>query len=354
MKEELKADRRKDVQHKFLLFIGERHKREVNKQDRINLPVEAVWIDIEGKMTVDEGGYNEFPAFCHRFDKRPSSAWGYSPAMKALPFARILNAIAKTNLRSMMKATDPAIALPDNAFIMPLNANPRAVNYYNKTKMDSSKDIFEFGNKGDPQTGMMAIEYYSQKVASLMYKDVFLAFDGITKQMNNPEVMERINEKMTLLGPAVGRYIAEMLNPIVIRTIGILSRRGKLPPPPDEIINSPEYEIDFISQLAQAQRRSELNVLTTGLSLVGNMAELMPEVLDKIDGGKVVDEVWNILGAPADVLRDDTEVKAIAAQKAEMANKRLQMEALQQSAGVIEQGSKADLNLANAEKAGKK
>ena len=64
-----------------------------------------------------------------------------------------------------------------------------------------------------------------------MYNDTFLAFDRITKQMNNPEIMERINEKMTMLGPAVGRYISEMLNPVIERTIGILARRGKLPDP---------------------------------------------------------------------------------------------------------------------------
>lgn len=270
MREELNPENRKDNKHQFLLHIANRYRRDVRKTDKKNLPISAEWIDVENRKIIDEGGYNEFPAMCHRFDKRPFIPWGYSPAMKALPFARILNAIAKTNLRAMMKHTDPPIAIPDNAFIMPFNSNPRAVNYYNKTKMDS-KDIFSFGHDGDPQIGMTAVEYYSMKVKTLMYNDVFLAFDNITKQMNNPEVMERINEKMTMLGPAVGRYISEMLNPVVIRTIGILARRGKLPPPPDELIEDPSYEIDCISQLAQSQRRSELNSLVTGLNDISTL-----------------------------------------------------------------------------------
>ena len=353
MQEELTAETKQNKKHPFLLYISKRYVRDVKKKDKRNLPIEACWIDIGGKMTVDEGGYHEFPAFCHRFDKRPFIPWGYSPAMKALPFARILNAIAKTNLRTMMKNTDPPIAVPDNAFIMPFNANPRAVNYYNKTKMDG-KDIFPFANFGDPQVGMNAIEYYSQKVKSLMFNDVFLAFDGITKQMNNPEVMERINEKMTMLGPAVGRYISEMLNPVVIRTIGILSRRGKLPPPPDELILDPEYEIDCISQLAQAQRRSELNALMTGLGLVGQMAQVQPDVLDKISPDKVVDEAWSILGAPERVLRDDSEVEAIREAKGRLAQQQLQMEMTQQGAEVLEKGSKVDKNMADAQAASKK
>lgn len=347
LQQEARDDKVHDKKHAFLLHIAERTRRDVRKTDKRNLPVEASWVDIEGKSIVDEGGYNEFPAFCHRFDKRPFIAWGFSPAMKALPFARLLNAIAKTNLRSMMKHTDPPLALPDNAFILPLNSNPRAVNYYNKNKMDA-KDIFPFANTGDPQVGMTAVEYYSMKVKSLMYYDVFLAFDGLTKQMNNPEVMERINEKMTMLGPAVGRYISEMLNPVIIRTVGVLYRKGRLPDPPAEFLMNPEYEIDCISQLAQAQRRSELNALMSGLSLVGNMAPFVPDVLDKIDPDKTVDEGWSIIGAPAKVLRDDAEVHEIRQAKAQAAVQAQKMAMLQQGAEVVERGSKVDANLAKA------
>jgi len=353
MKEELSAETPKDNKHQFLLYIAERHRRDITKTDRANMPIEACWVDVEGKMTVDEGGYHEFPAMCHRFDKRPFIPWGYSPAMKALPFARVLNAIAKTNLRTMMKNTDPAIAVPDNAFIMPFNGNPRGVNYYNKNKMDSGKDIFAFGNFGDPKTGLAAVEFYSGQVKALMYNDTFLAFNEITKQMNNPEIAERINEKMTMLGPAVGRYIAEMLNPGIIRTIGILSRKGKLPDPPEEFMLDPEYEIDLVSQLAQAQRRSELNSLMTGLSLVGQMAQFTPDVLDKISSDKVVDTAWEIIGAPSRVLRDDEELKVIRDTKSQMAQQDRQMAMAQQGAEVVDKGADVDLKLANAQKAGK-
>lgn len=348
MQEELNA-RASEKKHKFLLFIGKRNVRDITRNDKTNMPVEALWIDEEAKISVEESGYNEFPAMCHRFDKRPFIPWGFSPAMKALPFSRILNAIAKTNLRAMMKHTDPPIAVPDNAFLMPFNANPRAVNYYKKDVMSGGgKDIFAFGNFGDPQTGMNAIEYYSMKVKSLMYNDVFLAFEGIGKQMNNPEVMERINEKMTMLGPAVGRFLAEVLNPIIIRTIGILWRRGKLPQPPDEIISDPSYEIDFIGQLAQAQRRTELNTLITGLSMVGQMAQFSPDVLDKINTDKVTDEVWGITGAPVQVLRDDGEIAEIRESRAQQTAQAQQLQTLGVGSDIGKRISEVEKNLSTA------
>lgn len=353
MKKELNPENRQEKKHQFLLHIANRSRRDIKKTDKKNMPIAASWIDVEGKRIIEDGGYNEFPAMCHRFDKRPFIPWGFSPAMKSLPFARILNAIAKTNLRAMMKHTDPPIAVPNSAFIMPFNANPRAVNYYNKKNMDS-KDIFAFGNFGDVNTGMTSIEYYSQKVKALMFNDVFLAFDNITKQMNNPEVMERINEKMSMLGPAVGRYIAEMFNPIVIRTIGILYRAGKLPNPPDELIEDPTYEIDCISQLAQSQRRSELNSLTTGLTLVGQMATMMPESLDKISADKTVDNVWSILGAPVKVLRSDDEVAEIRNQRNTAQAQAQAMAMTQAGAEVVAKGADVDLKMAQAKQQGVK
>jgi hypothetical protein len=262
----------------------------------------------------------------------------------------MLNAIAKTNLRSMMKHTDPPVALPENAFIMPFNANPRAINYYKKTAMDSSKDLFAFGNFGDPSIGLQAIEMYSAKVRSLMYNDVFLAFQGLDKQMNNPEVMERINEKMTLLGPAVGRFTGEVLNPIVIRTIGILYRRGKLPEPPDELLQDPQYEIDYVSQLAQSQKRAEFGSLSQALSVVGQMAQFTPDVLDKINPDKVTNETWDILGAPVRVLRDDEEVREIRESRAQAQAQAQEMAMVGQGAQIAKTGAEALAKAGEAQK----
>jgi len=348
LKEEIREGKGDGKKHKFLLYIAHRYAREIQKSDKKNMPIEASWIDVEGRTIIEESGYNEFPAFCHRFDKRPFVPWGFSPAMKALPFARLLNAIAKTNLRTMMKHTDPPIAVPHNAFIAPFNMNPRAINTYKKDVMQDGKDIFAFGNFGDPSIGLNAVEYYSSKVKTLMYQDVFLAFSNITKDMNNPEIMERINEKMTMLGPAVGRETDERLSPVIQRIIGVLSRRGKLPDPPMEIIMDPSFEIDFVGVLAQAQRRAELNTLITGLSMIGQMAQFSPEVLDKIDPDKVTDEVWSITGAPVKVLRDDDEVRQIREGRAQASMQQQEMATLHTGSEIAKNAGLAEAGFAKA------
>jgi hypothetical protein len=346
------VEQRTDKKFQYLLYIGRRYTNDITKSDKKNMPIEALWIDIKAKTIVSEDGYNEFPCMCHRFDKRPQVAWGFSPAMKALPMARLLNAIAKTNLRAMMKQTDPPIALPANAFIMPFNANPRAVNYYKKTALDSGKDIFPFGNYGDTNVGMNAMIDYRNQVKSLMYNDVFLAFDTITKQMNNPEVQERINEKMTMLGPAVGRFTGEVLDPIIIRTICILYRRGRLPEPPDEMLMDTNYQIDYVSQLAQSQKRSEMTALMSALNVTAQIATYAPEALDKINTDKTIDNLFDVTGANVKILRSDNEIQAIRENRANQAIKAQQMAMLEQGVNVVKTGADVDKSLAEAKQVG--
>ena len=153
---------------------------------------------------------------------------------------------------------------------------------------------------------------------------------------------------MTMLGSATGRFISEMLNPAVQRTIGILMRKGKLPPPPDALIENPDYEIDCISQLAQAQRRSEFNSLMTGLGLVGQIAQFDQSVLDKVNADKVVDMGWDIVGAPNRVLRTDEDIENLRAVRAEMAQQQMAMEQLKQGMETAKIGTEADVNVAKA------
>ena len=111
---------------------------------------------------------------------------------------------------------------------------------------------------------------------------------------------------------------------------------------------NPEYEIDFVGQLAQAQRRSDLNTLVTGLNMVGQMAAYATEALDKFDPDAVVDEVWSITGAPIHVLRDDTEIEKIRSSRADQTAKMQQMQMLGGGAAIAKDAGAAAANLAKS------
>lgn len=350
IREDFNTHRNPDKKYEFVLYIYPRYIREAGKEDSKNMPVGAKWIEISGKdtgegMVVSESGYNEMPAFTHRFYTRPGVTYGFSPAMKALPNARYLNVMAETILRSGMKQSDPAYALPDNAFVLPFNQNPGALNYYNRNKLKPD-EIFPLGVSSNPKLNMEMMQYQGEQLRSIMFTDVFLAFQHLTKQMTVPEVQERIAEKMTLLGPAVGRYLADVLSPCIDRVVQICGREGLLPDMPQELQNDPRYEIEFVSALARAQKMGELNSLTTALSLAGQMAQVKPEILDKIDGDAALDVVWGITGADVSILRDEQEVANIRKSRMKAAQIEQGVQAAAAGAEISEKVASAE-NLAN-------
>ena len=337
-----------DSKYTYVYYLGPRQLREYGKSDNMSMPIRGVWVEEKSKNIMKDEGYLSMPAVAHRFYKRPQIPYGFSPAMKALPWVRMLNTMADTMLRAAMKQTDPPIALPSSGFLAPMNFNPRAKNYYKQGKIDPLKDIAPIGNYGKIEIGMKEIEYYTERAGAMMFKNAFLSFQDITKQMTVPEVMQRQNEALTLLGPAVGRYMSDVLQPLVERTIGILWNKGKLPPLPDEMMMNPEYDVKFIGRLAQAQKQSEMNNLTNALTIAGQIAQFKPEALDKINADETIDELWGITNAPAGILYDQKEVLEIRKAKAEQQMQIQKMQMAQAASTAGKDASQADVNIAKS------
>ncbi len=346
--ESIKTKRDADKQYEYIYYLGPRVMREYGKQDNSNMAVRGVWVEEKSQKIMMEDGYHEMPAVSHRFYKRPMIAYGFSPAMKALPWIRMINTMADTMLRAAMKQTDPPIAVPDSGFLAPMNFNPRATNYYKRGKLDPSKDIAPIGNYGNVGIGFDTIEYYAEKAGSMMFKNAFINFTDVTKQMTVPEVMQRANEQMTLLGPAVGRYMSDVLQPLIETVIGKLYRKGRLPEIPDEMMLNPEYDVKFIGRLAQAQKQSEMNNVTNALSIAGQIAQFKPEALDKINADATIDELWGITNAPASMIFDNKEVQEIRMARAEQQQKIEEMQTVATAAQVGKDASQVDKNLADA------
>jgi hypothetical protein len=333
----------------YICYFGKRLERDPDKIDTKNMPVRMVWVEVETQKIVDESGFNSMPCMAHRFYKRPQIVYGYSPAMKALPYVRLVNTMTDTILRASMKQTDPAIALPDDAFLGTPNFNPRQLNFYQRGKLSPKDDIFPIGNFGNVNIGLAEIQHYQQQIKEIMFYDTFQAFSGLTKQMTVPEVMERVSEKMTLLGPAVGRYMNDVLQPLIEKVVFILWEANMLPQMPEVMLQDPSFEVKFVGRLVQTQRQSETNNIINALSIAGQIAQFNPEVLDKIDADAAVNEIFDI-SSVSTLLRSDSEVAQIRQQRAQAMQEQQQMMALQQGAEIMKTATESEKNAKESQK----
>ena len=317
--------------YEFVYCIKERKVRDASKNDVLNMPIYVAWIDVTNKYKIEEGGFLENPTASHRFYKRSTSANGYSPCYMCLPSGRTLNKVAQTNLRGGAKLVDPALAMPSKGFLTKLNANPNAINFYQK---DISKDsIFEIpGGRGVP----FGVEYEDRLDARLrrfLFNDVFKALGGVTKQMTVPEVNQLIQEALTQIGPAIGRYQSEILDTIITRTVAILGRYQFLPEAPEELIGSVGYEIEYTSYLAKLQKAGGVKTIYEGLGVLQQLAAFDPAVIDNLNA----DEAWNLtteeLQLPAGISRDIVQVAQVRQARAEAEQARTEIDTQQQQAG---------------------
>ena len=269
--------------------------------------------------------------------------------MKALPHARLLNVMTDTVLRSAMKQTDPAWAIPDNAFIGRPNFNPRQINYYRRSSLSPRDEIFPLVSAGNINVGEAELEGQRQQIRKIFFNDTFQQFSELTKQMTVPEVMERINEKMSLLGPAVGRYVHDVLQPLCEKSVISLYEDGRLPRVPDVMANNPGFEVRFTSRLVQSQRQVEVQNLSTALGYVGQIAQMKPEVLDKVDGDKAIDKVFNVIGVDPEIILDQQQVDKMRQARAEMAMQQQQAAQALTEAQTYKAAAEGNRNVKDAE-----
>lgn len=345
--EKMQQEKTKSDKVIFVHYIGPRDFRQEGKRDKFNKPIESKWITFLKKELVAEGGFEEFPLASGRFYKNVGEVWGFAPTMDNLDDAFMLNAMKRTLIRGAMKIVDPPFVLPDRGFILPLNMNPSGANYRNpQTKKDDFQPIL---TKGNIPIGLDMIQDTRDSIELGMFVRIFQAFGQITKQMTVPEVQQRIREGMALLGPVVGRFQQEVLDPIIIRTFNILFRAGLLPPIPD-ILAGREFTVKYISPLAKAQRENEISGILRTLSTVGEIATFDPKVIDKIDTDKAVDVIGDVIGVTSQIIRDDEEVAEIRQARADAEQALAMAEQIKQGAGAVKDVASAEKDFAEAGK----
>jgi hypothetical protein len=101
--------------------------------------------------------------------------------------------------------------------------------------------------------------------------------------------------------------------------------------------------IEYVSPLALAQRREAITSVSSLLQITSGVAQFIPEVIDKIDGDKVIDEAAEIFGVSPEIIRDGEQVAAIREDRAQQQKEQAQLQLAQ---GAIE----ADKTVSETEK----
>ena len=302
--------------------------------DKLNMPYRSIyWLEkSEDKEFLYIGGFEEWPIPTARYLVNGLEAYGRGPGWFAEGDSKMLQLLKKDFLTAVELQIKPPMKgsaqLLNNGGI---NLIPGGLTPVQDQVNQFVEPLFNVNlNLNDAKEEIIRTEDSIKRCYST---DLFLMLDNLdNNRMTAREVMERTQEKLQQLGPVTERMQDEFLTLIIGRVYNLIDRAGGFPPIPDElmdVITEEDIEVDYISPLAQAQKMSGLVNVEQAIAFVGQMAQIWPEVVKKVDPLSTVSKYFEMLGAPAVMQRANEEVQELIAQEQqEMARQQQLQEGL--------------------------
>ena len=279
---------------------------ELDRMAGETLPLlEALWSERGGTryaaiLTADparplllaEGRFHESPCIAFRWLKVPGELYGRGPVMKALPDIRTANKVVELVLKNasiavtgIWQAEDDGVLNPATVKLVPGAIIPRA---------PGSAGLTPLAAPGNFDVSQLVLQDLRARIRGALLADRIGAMQA--GAMTATEVLERGAQTARLLGATYGRLQTELLTPLVTRCLGILGRRGEIPP---VLLDGREVALRYESPLARIQGRADAANTLLFLQAVG---QLGGEAARQVDAAAATRWLARTLGAPAEVL----------------------------------------------------
>jgi hypothetical protein len=313
--------------------VEPRTDRDITRRDGKNKPWRSVYFEpgSEGEGLLREGGYDRFPGLAPRWHKMPGDVYGNSPGMEALGDIKQLQHEQLRKANAIDYQTKPPLQVPASMKGRDLDYLPGGVTYVDAPGAQNAVATL-FDVRIDLQHLLFDIEDVRGRIRSAFYADLFLMLaSSNTARMTATEVAERHEEKLLMLGPVLERLHNELLKPLIDETFFRMVAANLVPPIP-EALQGAELDVEFVSMLAQAQRAIGVNGIDRFVGNVGAIAQMRPEVLDKLNVDRWADHYADMLGVDPDLIVASEDVVMIRQQRAQAQAQAQQMQAAQMQA----------------------
>lgn len=345
-----------DDENLILIATEPRISRIAGNLGNKNMPWQSVHLEIKTKHKLKETGFTEMPIKVGRITKLDKERYGRSPGMDALPDIMESNAVWEATTVAIEKNLDPPLAVLDDGTLGSgqIDTSAGAINVFNVSGRASDKSpIIPLFTVGEINQSVRLIEQLNQSITDHFFIDRLLDFNNET-QMTLGEAKIRDRLRNNTLGSVFSREIVEVISPTVRRTFNILFDQGELGVPkgsveaiiqeefegeapffiPESIVKlmvegKEVFKIEYFTPALRIMQSEEADSILRTLEAVGLMADLgLTEALDNIDVDETIRRLGKILGSPTEMFKSEKKVKEFRENKADLAEQRLQTEAL--------------------------
>ncbi len=320
-----------DEKFTFVRVLMPRADYKSGSQDSLQKRFASLDIHLDSRTLVRESGFDELPYVIGRFEKSSGELWGRSPADIAMPDIKTLNKIRELELKGLATAVHPPLIAPDQGIIGTFRMTPSAINY------SREPERFKFLRfEGRFDLSSLKADELKKSIRGIFLADQLVLPEKLN--MTAEEVATVREQIQKLLGPTVARFESEVLTPLILRSFGLMSRAGILPPAPPALQELDEIEVSYVGQLAKNQKIQDVTSIQRWLGVAANMASFSPDVLDLIDMDEALQIIGERMAVPNEIMRSQEEIAQLRQQR----QQQMQMqEQLAQASQVAEGAGKA-------------
>lgn len=292
-------------------------------------------------------GFDEFPVYVPRWSVTGEDIYGTdSPGMTALGDIKGLQIEERRKAQAIDKMVSPPLHGPASIRAVPVQSLAGGLTIYDSQGQNELKPIYTVDARlNEMRQDMQATE---ARIDRAFFVDLFLAISNMEgiQPRNQLELTQRNQERLLQLGPVLERIQSEFLDRMLNRLFNQVVRDDLLPDIPDDLKDK-ELKVKFISSLAQAQRAVATTPIMTTAAFVGSLAEMYPDVRDKFNADRAVEQIAFLNGTSPTVIVDDEEVADIRDARAEALQKQQQLADQQAGQNIVKTGSETAKNIAS-------
>lgn len=267
---------------------------------------------MKGRISLVKNGYWSKPFSTWHYHRNPHETYARTPAWYALPDTKGNSALWTTLYEAAEYSVRPAMWTMANQKgrlrLMPGGQNwPLTNTDYDRPPQTINKDQkYPFG--------MDMADRVETKIERHFHTRLFQMIDKYNREHKQPptafQIFQMQGENAGQLGPAVQSFEGGLLKPNDDRMMEIEGRAGRLPPPPDIVLEYSGGEVDpmFTGPLAMAQKMFlGVQRIHNGLAGAQPIFEMWPETKFKVRASMLVEKVLEDLNFPQNCIIPEDE-----------------------------------------------
>jgi hypothetical protein len=305
-----------------------------------------------------ESGYHEFPIIVARWERSDEDTYATRwPGSVALGDIKMLQAMERKIVNGLNKMVDPALVGSSSLKNRPVSLLSGEITYEDITQTGQGlRPIHEVRLPiGELEEKANQVR---ERIRHAFYVPYFLMLlsDARGQPPTAEEIRQRMREKLQVLGPVLERHSDDVFGPVIERVSAVMMRLaepawaagydGMVPIPPEDLEDA-ELRVEYISEVAQAQRMTGLAGLERHLDFAGIISQTYgPDVLDNIDIDEAMAEHASMVGISPKIRRDEREREAVRSARNQQVAMQQGIEAAPQLASAAKDLSQVDVDQA--------